>query len=103
MANGNVERFAPLLSQVESLQEVLGLWHDAHAMKPKLEEARAAAASVNGAAGSPVAKGLGILLRVNEKSEAKQLAAFGKWLRGWHAFRKRNPGKTLFPKPQLAK
>ena len=87
-----------LVALIEKLQEILGHWHDAHAVGPRLATAKIAATSVNGAAGSPVVKGIDTLIRKCQRTEAAQLIAFRKWLRTWAAFTKRHPAKVLFPK-----
>lgn len=83
-------------AQVEKLQEILGLWNDVHAVNERLATASFAASSVNGAAGSPVMKGIDALARNNARVETRQLAAFRRWLKAWIAFRKRTSVKSLF-------
>lgn len=87
---------AAVVAHVEKLQDILGFWHDVHAVNGRLVSAKFAAASVNGAAGSPVIKGIDSLTMQNERIEARQLAAYRRWLKAWFAFRKRHTAKSLF-------
>ncbi len=88
-------KWQDFVKQIESLQTILGDWHDAHALQPRLAAAREAAASVNGAAGSPVGNGIEAMLRAAERRETKELAAFQKWSRAWQVFQKKHVKAVL--------
>jgi len=75
--------FSPLIRPIEVLQEILGGWNDAIAVQPLLEQAKAAAMSVNGAAGSVVIQGIAALHRQAKRAEVKQLSSFGRWAKAW--------------------
>lgn len=99
LAAGPGPQLELLLTQLEKLQEILGTWHDVHAVNERLITARMAALAVNGAAGSPVMKGIATLTRNGERVEAKQIAALRRWLTGWKAFARRHPLKSLVTLP----
>lgn len=95
---GDTERLASLIAFIEKLQGILGRWHDTQAVIPRLETAMIAATAVNGAAGSPVSRGIESLIRTNRRIEQRELAAVRRWLRTWSTFLRRHPLRKLFPK-----
>lgn len=97
LAQGH-DRLTSIVEQLEKLQEILGDWRDANDILDRLGVAKVATTAVNGAAGSPVVKGIAALTRQHQRVQERQLAAFRRWMKAWFAFRKRNPSKVLFPK-----